>query len=149
MKIITASMAVSFSRRLEEDSSKFYEQLAQRYPKYKETFLSMIKENKKNIKVVEREYYEVITDALESCFSFDMDTDNYTFNTELDEEISFYNAVNKTVEMEDKIIEFYLVAARQSKSLMADLPKAFENMSKRRNNRKLKLKSLIIDDKSI
>lgn len=149
MEISTASMAVSFARRLEEESSKLYEQLAQRYLEHKETFLSLADENRRNVRDVERAYYEVITDALESCFSFNIDTDIYTFNTELDEDISYSDAIHKTIEMEDKILKFYLDATEQSRSLMADLPKAFENVAEKRNNRKDVLKSLTMGDKAV
>jgi len=45
--------------------------------------------------------------------------------------------------MEKKIIECYLVAAEQSQYLMADIPRAFKLVAKKRNDRIEKLQSLL------
>ncbi|MHC1564672.1 MAG: hypothetical protein ACXQTF_05040, partial [Candidatus Hecatellaceae archaeon] len=66
----TASAVVSFVINVEEETAKFYENLAQKYLEGKDAFLSFSKENRKNKVLVERAYYGVITDALEACFSF-------------------------------------------------------------------------------
>jgi len=47
------------------------------------------------------------------------------------------------VALEEKIVKFYLDAAEVSKSLMADVPQAFERIAKKRNERILKLKPLL------
>ena len=49
---------------------------------------------------------------------------------------------NEKIKIEDKIIEFYNVAAEQSKSLMADVPRAFKLVVKKRNKRLSTLRSL-------
>jgi len=56
MEINTASAAISLAKKLEEDSTKFYEDLSQRYPKGKDAFLSFVKENRKNVIQIERAY---------------------------------------------------------------------------------------------
>lgn len=143
MKLNTASAVVSFCKQLEEDSAKFYEDLRQKYTKDGETFLSFTRENRKNIVDVERAYYGVISDALESCFSFNMDAESYTPKTELTESMSYSDALGSAIEIEDKIIKFYLDAAEQSKSLMADVPRVFQRVAKKRSERKAKLQALI------
>jgi hypothetical protein len=45
--------------------------------------------------------------------------------------------------MEEKIINFYQVAAEQSKYLMADIPRSFSMVAKKRTERLTKLKSLL------
>ena len=45
--------------------------------------------------------------------------------------------------MEEKIAQFYADAAEQSKSLMADVPRTFKMVAKKRNDRIPKLRSLI------
>ena len=74
MEINTSSATISFARKLEEDSTKFYEDLSQRYPKNEDVFLTFAKENRKYIVQIERAYYGVITDALEGCFAFNINT---------------------------------------------------------------------------
>jgi len=143
MEINTASATISFAKKLEEDSAKFYEDLSQRYAKDVDVLLSFAKENRKNIVQVERAYYGVITDAIEGCFAFNIDPDEYTFKTELAEGASYSDALAKAVGMEEKIIKFYSDAAEQSKSLMADVPRAFILVAKKRDNRRAMLKSLL------
>lgn len=143
MKLNTTSAVVSFTKELEENSIKFYENLNQKYPQSKETFLSFIKENKKNIILVQRVYYEIITDAIEGCFSFEgLDTDNYKFKTELTENIRYSNVLKMAIKVEEKVQRFYLDAAKESKSLMADIPRAFERIAKKRDKRKIQLELL-------
>ncbi|MCK4353668.1 MAG: ferritin-like domain-containing protein [Dehalococcoidia bacterium] len=144
MNLNTASEAVSFAKELETESAKFYENLAQRYAEGKEIFLSFAKENNKNIVQTERAYFGVISDAIEGCFSFKgIDTDNYSIETTLSEGRSYADALNMAVALEEKIVKFYTDAAEVSKSLMADVPQAFERIAKKRNERILKLKSLL------
>ncbi|MBT9170736.1 MAG: hypothetical protein DDT18_01083 [Actinobacteria bacterium] len=45
--------------------------------------------------------------------------------------------------MEEKIIKFYSDAAEQSQSLMADVPRAFQMVAKKRDKRRAMLKSLL------
>ena len=142
MEINTASATISFAKKLEEDSAKFYEDLSQRYAKDEDVLLSFAKENRKNIVQVERAYYGVITDAIESCYAFKINPDDYAFKTELAEGASYSDALEKAVEVEEKILEFYSHAAEQSKSLMADVPRAFNMVAKKRDNRSSMLKSL-------
>jgi len=143
MELNTASEAISFSRELEGESAKFYGNMAQKYVDGKEEFLSCTRENSKNITLVQRTYYGVISDALEGCYSFKgIDTDDYSIETKLPEGISYADALSMAVALEEKIVKFYVDAARVSKSLMADVPRVFERIAKKRNERILKLRSL-------
>ena len=143
MKLNTASAVISFAKELEENSIKYYENLIQKYTQDKETFLTFIKENKKNIVLVQRVYYEGITDAIEGCFSFEgLDTDNYSFNQKVSADASYSNVLESAIKMEEKIQKYYLDSAEMSKSLLADIPRAFERIAKGRDKRKISLKSL-------
>lgn len=142
MKLNTASAVISFAKELEENSTRYYENLIQKYTQDKETLLAFIKENKKNIVSVQRVYYEGITDAIEGCFSFEgLDTDNYSFDIELPKDASYSNVLEKAIKIEEKIQKFYLDSAEVSKSLMADIPRVFERIAKKRKKRKIELKS--------
>lgn len=133
MKLNTTSAVISFAKELEETSIKYYENLIQKYPQDKETFSSFIKENKKNIVSVQRVYQEVITDAIEGCFSFEgLDTDNYKFKTEVSTDVNYSDVLEKAIKVEEKIQKYYLEVAEVSKSLMADIPRAFERIAKKR-----------------
>jgi hypothetical protein len=143
MKLNTASELISFTKKLEEDSAEFYKVLSQKFVQDKDVFLSFAKENEKNIVQVERAYYGVITDAIEGCFAFNIDPAEYSLKTELGEKASYSKALNNAIEIEKKIIKFYSDAAEQSKSLMADVPRAFKMVAKKRGNRQSTLKSLL------
>ena len=139
----TTSEVLSLGRKLEGDSATFYEELSKRYAKDKDVFLSFARENGKNVAQVDRAYYGVITDAIEGCFAFKIDPDNYVLNTELPEKASYPEALKRAIEVEEKMIEFYSVAAQQSKSLMADVPRAMAIIARKRDSRKEALKSLL------
>jgi rubrerythrin len=143
MKLNTASELISFTKKLEEDSAEFYKVLSQKFVQDKDVFLSFAKENEKNIVQVERAYYGVITDAIEGCFAFNIDPAEYSLKTELAEKDSYSKALNNAIEIEKKIIKFYSDAAEQSKSYMADVPRAFKMIAKKRANRQLTLNSLL------
>ena len=143
MKLHTASETVSFVKELEEKSAKFYEDLAQRYPKNEDVLLSYAKENKKYFTQIQRAYYSVITDAIEGGYAFDMDTNEYMFKATIPENVSYSDALEMAIEMEDKIMKFYILAAEQSESLMADVPRNFKIVTKKRRSRIPKLKSLL------
>jgi hypothetical protein len=143
MVINTCSGAMSFAKELENESAQFYQNLSQRFVKDKEAFLSFAKENGEFIIQIERAYYGVITDALEGCFAFHINPEEYALKTELAEKASYAEALAKAIEIEEKIIKFYSDAAEQSKSLMADVPRAFRMVVKKRNNRQSTLKALL------
>lgn len=144
MTINTCSEAISFARQLEKDSSKFYECLSNKYKNHKELFLSFIKDNEDYITQIERAYYGVITDAIEGCFAFNLNPEEFKFDPNLQEsKEDCLNLIKKALEMEERILKFYREAAEQSKSLMADVPRAFKLVAKKRESRLSKLKSLI------
>jgi len=143
VKLNTCSQVISLTKEFESESAKFYEELSRRYAKDADILLSFAKENGKNIVQIERTYYGVISDAIEGCFAFNIDPDDYAFKTELPEKTSYSDALGKAIEMEEKIIKFYSDAAEQSKSLMADVPRAFVMVAKKRDNRGAILKSLL------
>ena len=143
MILHTASEGITLAKKLETDSAKFYEELAQRYTRDAETFLSFAKDNKKNITQIERTYYGVITDAIEGSYAFNIDPDDYTFTIAIPEGANYADILDQAKEIEDKIIKFYSDAAEQSKSLMMDVPRAFIMVAKKRGDRISRLKSLI------
>ncbi len=143
MVINTCSEAMSLAKELENQSVKFYQDLSQRYTKNKDLFLSFAKENEEYITLIERAYYGVITDAFEGCFAFNINPEEYLLKAELAEKASDSEALAKAMEIEEKMIRFYSDAAEQSKSLMADVPRAFRMVAKKRGDRQSKLMSLM------
>jgi len=138
----TCSAIISFAEKLESNSSKFYEELAEKSEENKEIFLAFAKEGMKNKVLVTRTYQETITDALEACF-IQIDLSNYLAETPLNEDMSYLDALKMAIELEEKASKFYFDAAEQSKSLLATIPRAFRKVAEKRQNRKPKLKSLV------
>jgi len=140
----TASAIISFAEKLEGNSSNFYEELAEMYVQDRETFLAFADESKKNKVLVTRTYQETITDAIEACFSFKgVNLSDYLTQTTLTKGMSYSDALKTAIELEEKAVKFYSDVAERSKSLLATIPRAFRKVAERRNDRKLKLKSLL------
>jgi len=142
MQLNTSASVISFAKQLEEDSAGFYEKMAGIYPKSAELFRTFAKENSKYSTMIQRAYYGVITDAIEGCFAFSVETDKYTFEGEPTKGPGYAGAVNQAINMERKLISFYTDAAEQSKSFMADVPRTFLIVAKKRKAREDKLRML-------
>lgn len=149
MIINTCSGAMSFAKELETKSAQFYEFLSHKFPKDKDLFLSFVKENQDYLTQIERAYYGVITDAFEGCFAFRINAEDYNFEIDLKEEVSYGEALAKAIELEEKMIKFYSDAAEQSKSLMADVPRAFRMIAKKRDSRLIKFTTMINERKGL
>lgn len=143
MIIHTASEGITLSKQLENDSADFYEKLTKQYEKGAEVFQSFISENKKNTVQIDRAYYGVITDAIEGGYAFNLDTDTYVLPLEVADGVGYEDAVKQAIDVEKKIIQFYEEAAKQSKSLLADVPRAFTIIARKRGSRIEKLNSLL------
>jgi rubrerythrin len=143
MTISTCSGAISLSRELENGSAKFYEELSKKFEKDKDLFLAFAKENAKYVTQIERAYYGVITDAIEGCFAFDLNAEDYQVRSALPKDASYSNALKEALAIEEKILKFYQVAAEQSKHLMADIPRNFTLVAKKRRERIPKLNALL------
>jgi rubrerythrin len=143
MQLNTSASVISFAKQLEADSAGFYEKMAETYPQAADLFLAFSKENNKYSTMIQRAYYGVITDAIEGCFAFTVETDKYTFKKEPPKELSYTDALNQAVDMERKLISFYTDAAEQSKAFMADVPRTFLIVAKKRKNREDKLGALL------
>ncbi|MGA2240341.1 MAG: hypothetical protein ABSG74_14140 [Candidatus Bathyarchaeia archaeon] len=143
MIVNTCSGAISLAKLLESNSAKFYEDLSRSYAENGDVFISFAKENASYISQAQRAYHEAITDAIEGCFTFSLDPESYAFETELPRKVDYSEALERAIEIEDKIVRFYLDAAMQSKSLMADVPRVFRLIAKKRSGRQMVLRSLL------
>lgn len=143
MELITASAVVSYTTKLEEDSGKLYEELAQKYPEAKNIFLSLVKENKMNKQSIERTYYGIISDKLEACFIKILNTDDYSIEVKIPKEAGYKEALQKAIEIEEKIKKFLIDASDAIGGLVPDVSWIFSRIGKKREDRINKLKSLL------
>ncbi len=141
MNLHTASEVISLARKLETDSARFYEHLAEENAEVTDVLRSFVKENAKNVIQVETAYYSVISDAIEGGFAFDMDPEIYASDIAVSHKLN--KDLGKAVELEEKIMKFYSDAATQSKSLLADVPRNFTLIARKRADRIVQLKTLI------
>ena len=143
MRLTTTSEVIRFATELEGRNQDFYNLLAERYPEAKEVFSVMARESKKNKVLVQRTYNEVVTDAIETAYSFDqLDVDEDMGAAILPDGLSISDAVAVAGQVEEDIIIFYLTSAEMSRGLLADLPPVFERITRKRKERKRKLASL-------
>lgn len=143
MKLNTASEVISLIKQLEEKNARFYESLAQRFEKDKETLLSLGKEHRKNISQVESAYYSVATDAIEGSFTFDIDPDEYAPKADLPSSATYAEAIGHAVQTEDRMARLYSRAAEQSKSLLADVSRTLALIARKTASRRDQLRALL------
>ena len=144
MALNTAAAVITFASRLESESAKFYRDGAARYKEAGETFLSLAQENEKMEKLVKQTYYGVISDALEACFSFEgLNEDEYLIETDLPKGTGYTDMLKRSIALEEIIQKFYQKAGALSKGLLPDVPRILEKTARKREERKLKLNSLL------
>ncbi len=144
MQLTTASEVISFARKLEDTGAKFYEELAEKRSEGRDILLSLAKENRKNKILVQRVYNEVVSDALETGFSFEgLNVDEHIVEGAVIEDVPSSDVLQRALDVEDETQKFYLNAAEMSRSLLADIPRVFETLGKKRDQRKERLKSFL------
>ena len=139
----TASEVISFLRSLEEKLSGFYEETAREHAKDTEMWLGFAGENRKYVSQVERAYYDIISDALEGCFAFELDPDDYEITPVPDKDGGYAGVLKKALEMENIIIRFYASAAAQSKPFLAAVPQTLDRIARKRADRLTVIESLL------
>ena len=143
MAINTCSGAISLSRELENQAAKFYQEASHRFEKNKDLFTAFANENAKFVKQIERAYYGVITDAIEGCFAFNLNEEEYQVKTAVPANMTLSDAAGEALKIEENLLKFYQTAAEQSKHLMADVPRSFNLVARKRSERIPKLKALL------
>jgi len=140
----TTAAIIGFAEELEDRSSAFYDELAERWPENRDAFQTFSKEGGKNKGWVIRTYQETISDALEANFCFEgLNLDDYTIETTLAEDASYTDALKTAIALEEKSCAFYQEVAKRSKSLLATIPMAFKRVAKKRDKRRLRLQSML------
>lgn len=142
MTLNTCSEGISFARDLETSSAEFYLELAKLFPEDAERFEGYAATNNKNVSNVERAYYGVITDAIEGCFAFNIEPEQYTIDVTVEAGMDKAAAVAKALENEQTIVRLYTDAAEQAKGTMADVPRAFMLVARKRGDRVDELKGM-------
>jgi len=140
MKLNTMAAVMSFVTKLENDAALFYQGWAAKFEELEDIFSAWSKENKTFEKRVKQTYFGVITDAIESTFSFGrLDTTDYEFDSDLPEGANLQDVKKMAMEIEATLTNFYFEAAQQSEGLMADLPRLFKHIANKREDRLTKL----------
>jgi hypothetical protein len=141
---LTASMIVSFSKKLEDETAAFYQQLAGRFAEQGDAFAKAAEDAQKHKTWIVRTYQETISDALEACFCFQgMNLREYDVQTALAADEGLADALQRAVALEEVAISFYLEVAERSQSLLATIPAAFKRVAKKRTARRSQWEALI------
>jgi rubrerythrin len=144
--LTTTSAIVSFYEYQTEKATQFYRQLAKSISdlKYREVFQSFASENEQHRKLIVRAYREVITDAIEAGFAFSgLHQLDYVVNLDLDEDASIVTQLQQAIELEDRAFTFCNHVSERSRTLLADISYAFENIAKRKAARLRTLHTLL------
>lgn len=145
MELATASALLSFYSQMEDDITHFYQTLAdwEAFSQGQQTFHAFAQESQKHKKMILRTYREIVSDALETSFSFiGVKTEDYTLDTELPPDITYEKALTKAEIIEEVSAKFCVTARQQSQSLLAGIPQAFQRVAKRKVQRKQILQTL-------
>ena len=130
---------------MEDEIIRFYQTLAARntFSQGQQTFHTFAQESQKHKKRVLRTYREIVSDALETSFSFTgIKTEDYSMDTELPPDITYEKALTKAEVIEATSAKFCATAGHQSQSLLAGIPQAFQRIAKRKIERKQILHTL-------
>jgi len=143
MIIHTTAEWLSLAKKMESEAAAFYEDLASKYPRGSDIFLSLARDCRKYASQIEMAYYSVISDAIEGCFALNFETDNYSLDTTLAAETGFSDAVKKVMSVEEMLVAFYSDAAEQCQAVMADVPRVMNQIAQKRKKRKAELEALL------
>lgn len=144
MDLNTASAVIRFAENLEVESGRFYTAASRHAGDLTKVLEGFAKENKKHAQAVKRAYYSVISDALETGFSFQgLSSDPYELDSEIRADASPAEILRTAIANENRIQGFYLHAAECSEALMADVPRVFKRIAGSREKRKVHLQELL------
>ena len=143
MKLHTVPEVITFVKNLENDSARFFEEIARQYTVDAEALLSFARDNRKNISQIERAYYSSVTDAIEGGYAFDLDPKEYALELAVPQGKGYADILKQAIDNEGKIIAFYHAAARQSESLISEVQQAFRIVVKRKVSNKVKLEEIL------
>ncbi|MCD6409015.1 MAG: hypothetical protein J7L98_01555 [Candidatus Verstraetearchaeota archaeon] len=144
MSEVTASAIVDFAVKLEENASKFYKELAERFPDKKLSLQSFAKTCDRNRISILRTYQETITDAIEAGYSVkEVNLNDYAVDFSLPANISLADALKKAVDFEEKVASLFSTVAEQSKDLLHTIADAFRIAARKHRDQKQKVEALI------
>jgi rubrerythrin len=141
---VTTAAIIRFSEELEDQSSDFYAELAERWPEHQETFLAFSQDGGKNKTQIVRTYQETISDALEASYSFEgLNLADCKVDTALPAGTSYAADLEAAIALEDKACTFYGDVAERAESLLATIPRVFRRVVKKRSKRRDRLEGML------
>ncbi|MCX6093993.1 MAG: hypothetical protein NTY63_04120 [Candidatus Bipolaricaulota bacterium] len=142
MLIHTASEGISFAKAMETAAAEFYEDMAASFEEIRALALANAEENRRFARNIQRVYQEVITDAIEGSYCFQLETANYELPVTGSATRGAHDAIQQAIAVEGVMIRFYSDARDQADTLMADIPRAFGVIVRKRKQRQGELKDL-------
>ena len=135
MELNTSSAAISFAKQLEDESSTAFSKCAEMFPSWADTLGIFIRENKRHTSEVDRAYFSVVSDALDTGFSFTgIDSDDYKIESILDSGAQS-DSLRILINNEERVIAYYSAAAQASRALLTDVARSFDRVTKRHRSR--------------
>lgn len=138
----TAASVISYVSKIEQESATLYEEWAERYETVRDLFRSIAKENRRHESNIKRAYYSVVSDALETGFSFKGLSADVHF-PKLEEGLLLIKVLEEGIALENNMLAFYTKASETSRSLLADVSRAMMKAAKSRSTRIERLSNLL------
>jgi hypothetical protein len=135
MRLQTAAQVVDLAKRLGRQSAAFYANLAEADVDHRELFQAYSRQDSRSTKQIEQTYCHVVSDVLETGFTFDLEEDDYTLPIAQEEAAGLTDRIGRAKKIEEIVVRFLREAASQSESLMADLPGLFRSLARKRMRR--------------
>lgn len=142
MKLNTAAAVISHMAGLEKASAELYELWASRSPRFQEPFQALARENRKNAARIRQAYYNAVTDALETAFSFEGLTAEVVL-PDLAPSAKPPEVLQVALRLESEIQAFYEKAAASSRLLFADVSRVIGRLAQSRESRRASIQAAL------
>jgi hypothetical protein len=139
MLLHTASEVISLLRVWENEAAEYYQRLAVD-SNAKDDLTAFAKENRRFVLQVQQAYNNIISDALEGGFAFNIETSDYEFA--LPPAPPLADTIAKMVDVEEQLERLYTTASQQARALLPDVARAMAVIARKRTARIEKLKTL-------
>lgn len=135
MALSTAAAVISYISRIENETAEFYETVCRTHSDLRSMVEAFSNENRKFETRVKRAYYSVVSDALETGFSFQGVSEDVVV-PRIDPSAGPADILKMSHDLETRIQELYESASASSKVLLPDVSRAMAQVVRSREKRR-------------
>jgi hypothetical protein len=129
------AQVVDLAIQLLEQSAAFYAHLAKVEELRRDQYEMYSSQDRKSQKQVKSSYRYLISDALETSFSFNLDASDFSLESLTAEPNKVVDPIGQAKNVEETLIRYFRAISSQSESLMAGIPEIFSSLAGRHMRR--------------